>query len=230
MMKSKFLLLLALFSTGSMFGQNCEAFYPFKKGAVIETQSFNPKGKLTGWARQTILDVQHGTNSAAVLVKSETFDPKGKEQAAQELTMKCENGIFIMDMKGFIDPKTMGNSAEMEVKIDAKNMEFPAVLTSGMILKDASIRISMGSGGMTFMNIETRIFNRKVEGIESVTTPAGTFECYKISYESEVKAMVKVTVKGVQYIAKNVGVVRSENYDKNGKLTDYSVMSKISGN
>jgi hypothetical protein len=41
--------------------------------------------------------------------------------------------------------------------------------------------------------------------------------------------MVKVTVKGVQYIAKGIGVVRSETYDKNGKLTEYTIISKTSG-
>lgn len=229
MKRTILLALSSLLLTGASFSQNCEAFYPFSKGAVIETQSFNAKGKLNGTSRQTILDLQTGSNSAAVKVKSESFDPKGKELSSQELVMKCENGIFIMDMKNFLDPKAMGGGGEMEVKVDAQNMEFPSVLTPGMMLKDARIKISMGSGGMTFMNMETLIFNRKVEGAETITTPAGTFECIKISYDCEVKAMVKVTVKGVQYIAKGIGVVRSETYDKNGKLTEYTIISKTSG-
>jgi hypothetical protein len=223
-----FLTITFLFIFGEVFSQSCEAFYPMSKGGILESQNFNAKNKLTGSNRQTILDVTTGVNSSLIKVNSQTFDPKGKELGSQDLVMRCENGIFMMDMKNFLDPKAMGGG-EMEVKIDAKDMEYPQNLSPGMTLKDASIRMTILSNGMTIMTMETRIFNRKVEGIENVTTPAGTFECYKISYESEVKAVVKVKVKGVQYISKGVGVVRSESYDKNGKLTDYNIISKISG-
>jgi hypothetical protein len=60
-----------------------------------------------------------------------------------------------------------------------------------------------------------------------VTTPAGTFECYKLSFDSEVKTILKMTTKSVQWIAKNVGAVKTETFDKNGKslgtteLTDF---------
>jgi len=218
---------LFLGSTVYTSAQTCDPLYPVKVGSVIESQNFNAKNKLTGSVRQTILDYQTGVNSSAIKVKSESFDSKGKSLLAQELVMKCENGVFIMDMQNFIDPKSMGNSGNMEVKIDANNMEFPSTMTTGMALKDANIKISMGSNGMTFMNIETKIYNRKVEGIENITTPAGTFECYKISYTAEVKAVVRVTVSTIQYIAKGVGVVRTENYDKKGKLTNYTVISKL---
>lgn len=219
----------AVFISQQVFSQGCEAFYPMKTGSVIETQTFSAKNKLTGSNRQTILDITTGANSASVKVKSEAFDAKGKELTSQELVMKCENGVFIMDMKNFLDPKAMGGGKDMEIKVDAQDMEYPQNLTTGMTLKDASIKITMGSGGMTFMSMETRIFNRKVEGVESITTPAGTYECYKLSYDCEVKSIVKATVKGVQYVSKGVGVVRSETYDKNGKLTDYTVISKTSG-
>lgn len=68
---------------------------------------------------------------------------------------------------------------------------------------------------------------RKSEANKSTTTPAGTFDCFKISYDSEIKAGLKMTVKGVEWVAKNIGVVRSESYDKNGKLTGYTVMSAL---
>ncbi len=219
----------AIFISQQVFSQGCDAFYPMKKGSVIETQTFSAKDKLTGSNRQTILDLTTGANSASVKVKSDAFDAKGKELTSQELVMKCENGVFIMDMKNFLDPKAMGGGKDMEIKVDAQDMEYPQSLSAGMTLKDASIKISMGSGGMTFMSMETRIFNRKVEGVESITTPAGTYECFKLSYDCEVKSIVKATVKGVQYVSKGVGVVRSETYDKNGKLTDYTVISKTSG-
>jgi len=71
---------------------------------------------------------------------------------------------------------------------------------------------------MTVMNITIAITNRKVEAVENVTTPAGTFECYKISYDIDTKMMFTVKVKGVEWYAKNVGLVKSESYSTDGKL------------
>jgi hypothetical protein len=39
--------------------------------------------------------------------------------------------------------------------------------------------------------------------------------------------MVDINTKGVEYIAEDVGAVRSETYNKNGKLTGYSELIRF---
>ena len=38
---------------------------------------------------------------------------------------------------------------------------------------------------MASMDMSIKIYNRKVEAKEDITTPAGNFSCYKISYDME---------------------------------------------
>jgi hypothetical protein len=80
---------------------------------------------------------------------------------------------------------------------------------------------------MSMMNMTTKVYNRKVEAIEKVTTEAGTFECYKISYDVFVDGMIDFNSKGIEWIARDVGAVRSETYNKNGKLTGYTELIKL---
>lgn len=75
------------------------------------------------------------------------------------------------------------------------------------------------------MNMSVRMYNRKVEAFESVTTPTGTFDCYKLTYDMDVKSIMKMTVKATQWVAKNVGAVKTESLDKNGKLVGYSLLT-----
>ena len=77
------------------------------------------------------------------------------------------------------------------------------------------------------MNMTTTVHNRKVEAVERVTTEAGTFECFKVSYDVMTDAMIDIRTKGIEWIAKDVGAVRTETYNKNGKLTGYSELIKI---
>jgi hypothetical protein len=73
----------------------------------------------------------------------------------------------------------------------------------------------------------TTVYNRKVEAIEEVTTKAGTFQCYKITYDVLTDAMMDIQTSGIEWIARDVGAVRTESYSKNGKLTGYTELVKM---
>jgi hypothetical protein len=133
-----------------------------------------------------------------------------------------------MDMKNFLDPKTMSGFQDMEVTVSGADLEMPGAMQVGQTLKDGDIKMAVNSSGMNIMNLEVKIYNRKVEAIETITTPAGTFECFKVSYDTEFRTMFKITAKGTEWISRNVGTVKSEQYDKNGKLTGYTLLSKFS--
>lgn len=77
------------------------------------------------------------------------------------------------------------------------------------------------------MNMTMEMVDRKVEGKESLTTSAGTFDCYVISYTTEMKMGLNTMFKNKEWIAEGVGMVKSENYNKNGKLMGYSELTKI---
>jgi hypothetical protein len=77
------------------------------------------------------------------------------------------------------------------------------------------------------MNMEIKIQDRKVMAKENIEVPAGTYEAWKINSIIKLDMMMTRETKNVEWIAKDVGVVRSEQYDKNGKLNSYSVLTEI---
>jgi hypothetical protein len=141
--------------------------------------------------------------------------------------MSCEDGIFKMDMKNFLDDETLKSFEGMEVTMDATDLDYPPVLAAGQALKDGNISVKVSSQGMVIMNMVVRVFDRKVEAVEDMTTPAGTFSCYKMSSAIESKTMFSVVTRSVDWVARKVGPVRSETYDKDGKLAGYMVLTSI---
>ena len=77
------------------------------------------------------------------------------------------------------------------------------------------------------MNISVDMLNRKVDKKESITTPAGTYDCFALSYDSEMKMGMKMNFKIKEWISEGVGVVKSESYNKNGKLMGYSELTSF---
>ena len=60
------------------------------------------------------------------------------------------------------------------------------------------------------------------------TTAAGTFDCHKVTYDFDVKfGFVKAKGSGVEWYDKDKVLVKSESYNKKGKLTGYTELTKI---
>lgn len=220
-------LFLLAFFTGRLIAQDCEPFYVVNKGTVIEMASYDKKDKLTGTTVQTVKEIQTTGNRTEWTIGTVSKDAKGKENSSGDLSMSCEEGIFKMDMKNFVDQETLKGFEGMEVTMDATDLDYPSSLSPGQTLKDGSLTITIASQGTPVMTMVTKIYNRKVVAIEDMTTPAGTFSCYKMTSTLETKTMFSVVVNTTDWIAKRVGTVRSETYDKDGKLASYIVLTSI---
>jgi hypothetical protein len=77
------------------------------------------------------------------------------------------------------------------------------------------------------MNMSIRVFNRKVEAIETVTSPAGTWECFKLSEEMEMKGLVKIKGKSISWFNYEAGMVKTESYNSKGKLTGKTILTEL---
>jgi hypothetical protein len=208
-------------------GQNCKLYYPTAENAQLEYKSFDKKNKLTGTSKQRIKEVKKSADAIAVTIESEYFDNKGASLGKAEMTARCEKGIFYIDMKNYMNQQTLESYKDMEVSIEGGTLEMPSKLNVGDILKPGDMKMSFSSNGMTFMTISMNISNRKVEAKEDVTTDAGTFSCYKISYDATTKMGFTVSSKGVEYYNDDIGMVKSETYDQNGTLQAYTVLSSL---
>ncbi len=228
-MKTKrflFVITLAIILSGVSSAQDC-GFYSMSKGMALGYQNLDAKGKITGTNRTTCLDVSSVGTATLYKMKGEYSDAKNN-LTTREFELKCEDGNFYLDMQSILDPKSMEGFKDMEVSVDANDMMYPSVLIAGQPLPDASITIAASSGGVNLMNMVVNITNRKVIGSESVTVPAGTFDCYKITYDVETKLMFKIVSTVTEYVNMGVGSVKTETYDKKGKLAGSTVLIEVS--
>jgi hypothetical protein len=214
--------LLVLTSVVS-FAQDCTLYYPSKKGTEITMKSYDEKDKLTSMSTSKIIDVTGGT----IQVESEVFDAKEKSMGKSTFNLSCKDGEFVVDLSGYLKGVNMDAYKDMEVKVETEDMHMPGSLKAGDVLDDGEMTMKISNQGFTFMTIKVKVYNRKVEAIENVTTPAGTFECAKISYDIDTKVGIAAKFKGIEWTSKNVGVVKSESYNSKGKLQGYTLLTSL---
>ncbi|HPT12922.1 MAG TPA: hypothetical protein PLP69_09835, partial [Bacteroidales bacterium] len=130
------------------------------------------------------------------------------------------DGVIKFDMSSYVNKGAFQQNGQIptELTITGNSMEVPVNPQAGMTLPDANVLMAMKMGFVN-MKMSADVTNRKIESVEDVTVKAGTFSCYK--FTSDVKSValgMTVQSKSVEYYAKGIGTIKTESYDKNGKL------------
>jgi len=204
--------------------QDCKAFLPAKEGSSLTYENYNAKDKPTGKMVQKLVLVSERNDTVIYTIDQKMYDKTDELVYEGQLNFKCFENNFYFDMNSYLDRQQFAMYENMEVKVTMDDIFFPETLEAGMSLDDGFINIEINAQMMK-MNFNTRIYNRKVEAKEDLTTPAGTFETYKLSADIETKTpMMKIILHTVEWYSPNIGMIKSESYDKKGKLDSYSLL------
>ncbi len=217
---------LALLFTGHVYAQCSNPYYQLKNGTFMVQENYDDKEKLVGRIESKVTDYSETATGFIATVNGKSFDKKDK--LISEVNYKCEciDGDFKIDMSAFISAETMKQFEGMEFEITSEQLMVPANLSPGQTLPDGTFQMKTSNSPVP-MNVVFNMTNRKVESMESVTTPAGTFDCVKISYDIYSKMMiVKMNMKAVQYISEKVGAVKTVTYNSKGALVGSTILTK----
>jgi len=206
----------------------CEGFFADKPDTITELTHYDKNNSKTG---STVFEVmfqdENEDGSVSLELLSKSFDKKGEPLLENKIESTCKNGTYFTSVTGMIN-EMYPKGSEMEVTISGNMVQYPNNLTAGQKLPDADIKVKTGvEDGLTLMTVTATFTNRQVEAYEKVTTPAGVFDCAKISYDYQVNMIFTRTLKGVEYVAKGVGVVKCETYDKKGKLIASTLLTSF---
>ena len=214
-----------LFFSGNILSQDCANYYFLQNNKTIEMTISNNQGKESGKMTYVVSDSKKNGSSLTATINSEFVDAKGKTFTKATNNVKCENGVMQMDMKTFIPPAQMEQIKSSEAKATDVYLEYPANMNVGDQLKDGQFNMDYESSGLK-SSIEISITERKVEGKESITTRAGTWECYKISAKNKIVSKVAgigfpINMNVIEWFAPGFGVVKTES--KTGKTEITSI-------
>lgn len=194
--------------------QDCKNYYFLQNNKVVEMTIYDKKGDVTGKLVYTVSEVKNSGNTTAANVQSQMFDKKGKSIAKGNSVMKCSGGVMMIDMKMMIPQAQLEPYSHATVKAEDVYMEYPVNMNKGEPLKDGNLTMDIDNNGLK-QSLTMTVSNRKVEDKEKISTPAGTWDCYRISYMSKmsIKMMgvgVPINMEGTEWYAPGFGVVKTQ--------------------
>lgn len=226
-MKKLFLLTGLILSGMTLSAQ--DTFFPTKEGTVLTYQSFDKKGKESSGVKYTIKNVKGSGDHMDITYEIEALDAKEEMVYVDEVTIQQRGNKMYFDMSNFVNKAAFQQEGEMPatVEITGNSMEIPVNAEAGQTLPDASVIMAMKMGFIN-MKMSATITNRKVEGWEDITVKAGTFNCCKFSSDVNATIMgINVKTKNTDWYTKGIGAVKTESYDKNGKLQSTTELIEV---
>jgi len=212
---------------GGVFGQNCSHYYPMEEGATFQYTNYDKKGRTEGIADYKITEVVTNEGTTQATMSIALTDEKGKEIYNTSYSFSCANNKVSIDYESLLPESMIDQMGDMEMEITGTDIELPNNLEVGQFLPDANVTLTMSVAGMNMKTV-VNILNRKVEKKETITTSAGSFDCFVIYSDSQTQAMgINKTFPSRLWLAEGVGMVKQETYQKKGvmsrsELTAYS--------
>ncbi len=227
---SAFFVLICFILPQASYTQECNAVPFMKEGAILEYTDYNRKGKKEGASTHETISISGENNNLSAIIKATVTDKKDEETFSTEYKANCNNGLFSLDMLRFFnfDKLSEHNKNNLSLEIDGDVLEFPVGMKPGDHLDDGNISIKVNSDSFTLVTMTFKVFNREIVGEEQISTSAGTFMCQKVKFDFESKfGIINIKGTGVEWYYKDVVVVRSESYNKKGKLLEYHELTGI---
>jgi hypothetical protein len=153
---------------------NCSNNIWFRKGAKVNTSSYDGQGNEIARSVTTVAKVFTNGKMTISELEMKNTDKDGANETVSNASYKCDGKIFYMDMSGLMP------GGKQTTEIETSGLELPFAVSVGDTLPDNDYTIVMRADG-NVRKIKSHVKERKVESKETVRTPGGSFDCYKIS-------------------------------------------------
>ena len=158
-------------------------------------------------------------------LKSGLYSNKNTLVRLQDLVFRSRRDTCFTDGLADLDADALRRFRDRKLAYSPIPVAWPNRPTVGSSLPDGGVSVQVSSSVVDIATISTVLRKRHVvSGPSSLTTPAGTFNCYKVEAVRESATVprpdmaMRTSVKQVDYYAPGVGIVRTEIYGKNGKV------------
>lgn len=215
-----------------------QTVYPinlFNQGLQTTFTKYNEVGNIKGTINSTFSNVVRSGLNTSVTSTTNFLDASSNLQLSRDFGYKLNttstsgSQSFFIDMKYFLPYSVALQYKNYTVTATGNAYEIPSQLAVGMILNSVRINFNFTPNVTGFSSATTTInlLNRTVQLREKITTPAGTYNCWKITEDCEIKTNTITKQKITRWISNDFGVVKVEVRDTSGNLLESEVLTRF---
>ncbi|MBR5736206.1 MAG: hypothetical protein IKX60_05400 [Bacteroidales bacterium] len=218
-MKQLITILSALLLCTGLSAQN--GFFCTKAGHENKWTVYDPDGNITGYCVESLKASEGTLKDGSISFSYDFLDESGKSVIngkTLNMMIKMTDGQVHVDLDNVT--KAM-KSDDYMCKGDMSSI--PADIKVGDVIPDSSLPITVAGLVKTHNDIK----DRKVTGKETITTPAGTFNCFVIE-EKEYDQGGSKPLNVKSWIALDIGVIKQKvSNDKGAPVRSFELTKLV---
>jgi len=221
--------MLFLFYCNSLKSQDCKNYYYMTNNAEIQMTLYDGNGAKSGLQQWKVSDVSKESGGFRSTINSVFTNAKGEEIAKGKGVYRCSGGKLMADMRMSVPQDQLKDAEVGNASVNDAFIEYPEILSEGMSLPDAFIDMNVSTSGIP-STTRFEMKNRKVVGKEKITSDAGSWEAYRITYEATIKIKmaginIPMVMRTTEWFVPFFGVVKTETFSRKGKKQGSSLLT-----
>lgn len=232
--------LLVVFSIGLLAAQDPFDFLPYKKGGQIVYKSYNANHSLIATTTYTVLEDYDYSNDhylpdGYINMNYTITNASGAAIDRGKTSAKYEDGAFFFNMSQLeYNMSDMMDYIGAETSLLGSFLDYPDTFSNNRSfegefkMEGAEFTLKSKSNKEDFVTVSIR--NRDFVRNEAVAVPLGTLEASKITFEIEVYRNLDesiTTYKANEWYKVDKGIIKTEIYDSNNNLINYTVLAEM---
>ncbi|WP_205503134.1 TapB family protein [Rufibacter psychrotolerans] len=183
------------------------------------TDKGRPNGTLSNKVVQQMAD-EDGVY--VTTFKSARLGKGNRPETAEEYKIRCSGDTVYLDAMLLLREQALKAFDGKDFDYTPVHIPYPLQMQVGQRLPDGKLGVRVRSSNIDITNITMVATNRKVEGRETISTPAGAFDCFKITYQYvvELDAMgmpLRDLFNVEEYFSLEHGLIKCQFTTKRGK-------------
>lgn len=220
---------MLLFSLGLFAQEGCYTYFPNTIGNEWSYSTYDKRGRLTHSTLHTLKVLHPGAATVRTISFDKDGEPLGlKDKDGNIEVMEVDFDVVCSDGDLYMPPESFSSSffnlfqgLEAEVTGDNVLMSY-ADMAEAITLPDYDLQIQIKAARL---KIDISVTDREVIGQETLETPAGTFDCFKVAYNTNTRmSIINKNHTMVAWIAPGIGMVKSETRKGNGRVISKTVL------
>jgi len=221
-----FITLLFILSLGGSYAQ--ESYFCDKEGTNLYYQRTEVATGNVRYNHVMTIEsiIENANNSKTIKYKSTFTKPKGTQMYGGPIHLSASinnSGDVTLDIAKSVAAVFGNILGTNKLSSHGGKTTLPSNIKPGDTLPDAYANVSAG-----FAKMSIKVTDRKVLRYETITTPAGIFDCIVVSEHKVEKGTLRNReTTALTWYCKDIGFVRHDTYDKNMKKETSEVLQKI---
>ncbi|MBO9728040.1 MAG: hypothetical protein J7623_05325 [Chitinophaga sp.] len=229
-MKSLLLMVMVCGGITPALAQDCKGFYYLLNNAEIEMTVYDASGAATGKTIYKVNNVHKDGDAVSSDFSNTYYDKNNKPVNTGAGHFKCSGNTAAIDMKMSVPAAPNMSDTKIEGKSNVAFLDYPSHMAVGQELPGGSYEMTNKVKGMD-MVLKYTISNRKVTGRETVTTAAGSWNCYVINYDlnfqmTMMNKIVPMKFSATEWFAPGFGPVKTASF-REGKKTGGTLITGL---